>query len=99
MHAGMELLDRWNRKTRTNIDTGSCGFCSRCKYRQIKKKGLGERMSESREHKLRYNRKLEFISAFEEWMEREPPMILIFHWHRWKKRRPVWREIENGTEV
>lgn len=54
-------------------------------------------MSESREHKLRYNRKLEYISAFEKWLKKEPPMILIFHWHSWKKRRPVWRDIENGV--
>ena len=31
-------------------------------------------MSESREHKRRYNQRLEYIAHFTEWLEKEPPM-------------------------
>lgn len=30
-------------------------------------------MSERREHKRRYNQKLEFIEDFERWLKKEPP--------------------------
>lgn len=49
-------------------------------------------MSESREHKRRYNQRLEYIVAFNKWLEAEPPMLLILSWHRWLKSRPVRRE-------
>lgn len=49
-------------------------------------------MSESREHKRRYNLKLEFIAHFEKWLKDEPPMIRFFKWRRWIKSRPVWRD-------
>jgi hypothetical protein len=48
-------------------------------------------MSERQEHKRRYNQRLEYIAAFQKWIEQEPPMIRIVKWHSWKKRRPVWR--------
>lgn len=47
-------------------------------------------MSESREKKLRYNRKLEFISHFDEWLATEPPIWRIFSWRKWKKARPIY---------
>lgn len=50
-------------------------------------------MSESREHKRRYNQRLQYIAAFEKWLAEEPPMIRFFAWRRWKHRRPVWEEI------
>lgn len=53
-------------------------------------------MSERREHKQRYNRRLEFIAHFERWLEREPPVICFWSWHRWKKERPVWKDVEEG---
>lgn len=37
-------------------------------------------MSESREHKRRYNLRLEFIAAFANWLECEPPMLLFWKW-------------------
>lgn len=51
-------------------------------------------MSESREHKRRYNRKLELISRYERWIQAEPPMILFWRWKKWLKSRPVWEETE-----
>ena len=51
-------------------------------------------MSERQEHKRRYNRRLEFISHSQNWLDCEPPMVLIFHWWRWKKQRPVWEDDE-----
>lgn len=49
-------------------------------------------MSESREHKRRYNQRLQYIAEFEKWMSAEPSMLLIFSWHKWLKSRPVWGE-------
>ena len=46
-------------------------------------------MSESKEHKKRYNLKLEYIAKFEKWLDREPPIIRFFAWHKWKKQRPT----------
>lgn len=46
-------------------------------------------MSGRREHKRRYNQKLEFISRFEEWLAQEPPMFPCFwHWRKWRDNRP-----------
>lgn len=47
-------------------------------------------MSESREHKRRYNLRLEFIAEVARWLDREPPMILFWKWRKWKKERPIW---------
>lgn len=54
-------------------------------------------MSESREKKTRYNRRLQYIARFSKWLEEEPPLWNIVAWRRWRKRRPVfdedlWRE-------
>lgn len=43
-------------------------------------------MSESREHKRRYNLRLEFIAKFGRWLDEEPLMIFFWKWHKWKKR-------------
>ena len=52
-------------------------------------------MSGRREHKRRYNQKLEFISRFEEWLAQEPPMFPCFwHWRKWRDNRPRF----TGTE-
>ena len=51
-----------------------------------------QKMSESREHKRRYNQRLEYIAHFTEWLEKEPPMILFWRWKKWKNERPVWKE-------
>lgn len=48
-------------------------------------------MSESKEHKRRYNQRLEYIAAFEKWLAKEPPMILIIRWVRWKNARPRYK--------
>lgn len=47
-------------------------------------------MSESREHKRRYNLRLEYIAHFSNWLKAEPPMILFWRWRKWKKSRPIW---------
>ncbi len=49
-------------------------------------------MSESREHKRRYNLRLEFIAAFGRWLDSEPPVILFWKWRKWKRERPVWED-------
>ena len=49
-------------------------------------------MCESREHKRRYNLRLEFIAEFAKWLKREPPVILFWRWRKWKKERPVWED-------
>ena len=46
-------------------------------------------MSESREHKRRYNLRLEFIAEISKWLDREPPMILFWKWRKWKNERPT----------
>lgn len=53
-----------------------------------------QEMSERQEHKRRYNRRLQFIAEFEKWLEKEPSMIRIISWWRWKQQRPVWEEGE-----
>lgn len=55
-------------------------------------------MSERREHKNRYNQKLEYIARFYNWLDDEPSMIHIFRWRKWKKARPIWRGIKNETD-
>ena len=45
-------------------------------------------MSEKQEKKRRYNIKLAYISAFERWLQKEPPYILFWRWRRWKQERP-----------
>ncbi len=52
-------------------------------------------MSESKEHKRRYNLRLQYISEFEKWLLREPPIWKFLKWRKWRDERPVWREIEN----
>lgn len=45
-------------------------------------------MSERQEKKRRYNQKLEWISAFEIWLDSEPPIWRLFAWWEWKNSRP-----------
>lgn len=45
-------------------------------------------MSESREHKTRYNQKLMFIADFNKWLDAEPPRMFLIRWHKWKNSRP-----------
>ena len=52
-------------------------------------------MSEKREHRRRYNLRLEYIARFEDWLNNEPPMILFWKWKKWKKERPIWNDIES----
>lgn len=47
-------------------------------------------MSERREKKRRYNLRLEYISHFSDWLNREPPMWMSWKWRKWKKSRPIW---------
>lgn len=52
-------------------------------------------MSERREHKRRYNQRLEYIANFEKWLKREPPMLPFFwRWRKWRDSRPIWGEFE-----
>ena len=52
-------------------------------------------MSEKKEHRRRYNLRLEYIARFEDWLNNEPPMILFWKWKKWKKERPTWNDIES----
>lgn len=47
-------------------------------------------MSEKREKKRRYNLRLEYIKKFSDWLAGEPPMWMLYSWHKWKKSRPIW---------
>ena len=47
-------------------------------------------MSERQEKKKRYNQKLESIAEFEKWLNREPSMLHIFKWRRWRNERPIY---------
>lgn len=49
-------------------------------------------MSESRESKKRYIQRMAYIRAFERWLCDEPPMILFWAWHKWKKNRPALQD-------
>lgn len=51
-------------------------------------------MSESREHKRRYNMRLQYIAEFGKWLDREPPMWKFWAWRRWKAERPMWVEVD-----
>lgn len=53
-------------------------------------------MSESREHKRRYNLRLQFIAEFDKWLESEPDHWRIFSHRKWKKARPVWKERDDA---
>ena len=52
-------------------------------------------MSERHEHKKRYNMRLEYIARFNRWLDAEPPIVLFLRWKKWKKSRPVWKDIGN----
>lgn len=53
-------------------------------------------MSESREHKRRYNARLEYIASIENWLRAEPPMWLFWRWHKWRQKRPVFKTFYDG---
>lgn len=52
-------------------------------------------MSEKQEHRKRLNAKVEWIRAFEEWLQKEPSMIRIFKWRKWKKSKPNYEDFLN----
>jgi len=33
---------------------------------------------------------MEFIAAFDRWLDSEPPVILFWKWRKWKRERPIW---------
>lgn len=52
-------------------------------------------MSERQEHKKRYNMRSEYIARFNKWLDAEPQIVFFWRWKKWKKNRPVWKDIEN----
>ena len=48
-------------------------------------------MSERVEKRKRYNQRLQYIAEFQKWLAREPSMLRVISWHRWKRQRPVWK--------
>ena len=55
-------------------------------------------MSASREHKRRYNLRLEHEKELVKWFAAEPPMILFWKWRKWKAARPIWNDVLKGGE-
>ena len=53
-------------------------------------------MSESREHRRRYNLRLQYIAEYNKWLEQEPSPLRLISWRRWKRQRPVWKEIDDA---
>lgn len=47
-------------------------------------------MSAKREHKLRYNQKLQYTREFEAWLDQEPSIIFFRRWRKWLRNRPMW---------
>lgn len=47
-------------------------------------------MSERVEKRKRYNQRLQYIAEVQKWLSREPSMLRVISWHRWKRQRPVW---------
>ena len=45
-------------------------------------------MSEKRAKRERAKERLEYIRAFNRWLDCEPSMLNIFAWHKWKNARP-----------
>lgn len=56
-------------------------------------------MSERKEKKRRYNLRLEYISAFNRWLSREPSMLRVISWRKWKRERPVWVDDMEENDV
>lgn len=48
-------------------------------------------MSEKQEHRRRWQLRLQYISAYDAWLLREPPLWRVFSRRKWMKDRPVWR--------
>ena len=49
-------------------------------------------MSEKQEHRRRFYQKVQYVVAFEKWLQDEPPIFRFIKWHKWKRRRPtMWR--------
>ena len=46
-------------------------------------------MSARREHRRRYNERLEYNDALERWLARKPSRWRILSLHRWKRCRPT----------
>lgn len=55
-------------------------------------------MNQKQEKRRRLNARIDHIEAFAQWLRTEPPMWRIFSWHSWKKRRPVFREVQNEDQ-
>ena len=56
-------------------------------------------MSERQEHKKRYNQRLQYIAEFGKWLDREPPILRIWKWRKWKSERPVWKEVSDNGDI
>ncbi len=54
-------------------------------------------MNQKQEKRRRLNARIDHIEAFALWLMEEPPMWRVFSWHAWKKRRPVFREVQDGA--
>jgi len=48
---------------------------------------------------LTYNLRLMWITDFDKWLNREPPIWRVFAWRRWKRERPVWMAVGASDEA
>lgn len=55
-------------------------------------------MSEKREKKRRYNQRIEYIANFNKWLDKEPSILRLVSWHRWKKARPVFERMDEEVD-
>ena len=55
-------------------------------------------MSEKQEKRRRYNQRLEYIANFTKWLDKEPSILRLVSWHRWKKARPVFERMDEVSE-
>lgn len=54
-------------------------------------------MNQKQEKRRRLNARIDHIEAFAQWLMEEPPLWRIFSWRAWKKRRPVFQEVQDGA--
>ena len=55
-------------------------------------------MSEKREKRRRYNQWIEYIANFNKWLDTEPSILRLILWHRWKKSRPIFKEMDEEAK-
>jgi hypothetical protein len=55
-------------------------------------------MSEKQEKRKRFERRMEYVSEFNAWLMKEPPMWKFRAWLHWKKTRPAMEDLARYLE-